>query len=123
MIHSATWTCNPSATLDFSVQQRQVIPLAGISRAARIASHRVGDKYRENGHGPWTAPEERAAAVRSMRAEGATMAECADVFGCSDQLIRQILQDRFPMYVTAEEAKLIREHRCQKARREAGGPP
>lgn len=94
-----------------------MIPLAGISRAARLASARTGDKYREMGYGPWTAPEERAEAVRSMRAEGATMGACAEVFGCSDQLVRQILQDRFPMYVSAEEAELIRAHRREHAAR------
>lgn len=94
-----------------------MIPLTGISAAARLASARVAEKYMQLGYGPGTPAAERDRAVRCMRAEGATKRDCADVFGISSQLVQQILRDRYPMYVSAEEAQLIREHRGRSAAR------
>lgn len=95
-----------------------MIPLTGISVSARAASAAVLARYRRRGYGPGNTPEVRAWVVRRMRAEGATQKDCATLFGCSVELIRHIEMGRFPVYVSAEEADLIHEHRRA---REAGG--
>ena len=88
--------------------------MTGLTRAARARSAQLAARYRALGYGPETGIATRAAMVLKMRAEGVSARDCAEVFGVSPELIRNIMRGLTQMQVTGEERRLVQDYRAWK---------